>query len=284
MTRGIASALILTLFVHCTVFAGEISLENAEKLQINYTKKVEKLEGSLFIDNAQEAQTILNKQQEADFQDIESLWNATVSANPTIRFSLKKLAIPEEQRRIHSSLMAKSLGALISGASMMPSFMGMNYATQTASFATARLAHNFINKDNSKKMNQNPLTDTEVIALASAIEDLQDEIVHTYYSYKGTLNRLKDCRAQLLLYNRNYSEALKSKDELEIMVSSALWDEGRMEEYILTQEAKKYRLMLQRLAGKDAVDGLNLIMYDLTMAGVEKTDLNLKRREVKVGE
>jgi len=257
-------------------------LEDAEILQVNYSDKVKKLEGSLFIDDIQEAQTIVNKQQEADMQDIENLWNATVDNNPIIKFSLQKLAIPEEQRRIHSSLMAKSMSALISGASMLPSFIGMNYAVQSASFASARLANNYINKDNNKKMSENPLTDTEMIELATLIEDLQDEIVTSYYSYKASLSRLKDCRSQLLLYNKNYSEAMKSSDDLEITVSSALWEDGLIEEYIIIQDVKKYQMMLQRLAGKEAIDGLNLARYDLTIPGLDSNDINFSKKKVNV--
>jgi len=257
-------------------------LEDAEILQVNYSDKVKKLEGSLFIDDIQEAQAIVNKQQEADMQDIENLWNATVDNNPIIKFSLQKLAIPEEQRRIHSSLMAKSMSALISGASMLPSFMGMNYAVQSASFASARLANNYINKDNNKKISENPLTDTEMIELATLIEDLQDEIVTSYYSYKASLSRLKDCRSQLLLYNKNYSEAMKSSDDLEITVSSALWEDGLIEEYTIIQDVKKYQMMLQRLAGKEAIDGLNLARYDLTIPGLDSNDINFSKKKVNV--
>jgi len=257
-------------------------LEDAEILQVNYSDKVKKLEGSLFIDDIQEAQAIVNKQQEADMQDIENLWNATVDNNPIIKFSLQKLAIPEEQRRIHSSLMAKSMSALISGASMLPSFIGMNYAVQSASFASARLANNYINKDNNKKISENPLTDTEMIELATLIEDLQDEIVTSYYSYKASLSRLKDCRSQLLLYNKNYSEAMKSSDDLEITVSSALWEDGLIEEYTIIQDVKKYQMMLQRLAGKEAIDGLNLAGYDLTIPGLDSNDINFSKKKVNV--
>lgn len=259
-----------------------VELGKTDKMEVNYSGRVTKLKGSLFIDNVEEAQITINKQQAADMQDIENLWNATVNNNAIIKFSLKKLAIPEEQRRIHSSLMAKSMSALISGASMLPSFMGMNYAVQSASFAGARLANNYINKDTNKKLNENPLTDTEMIELATLIEDLQNEIVTSYYNYKGSLNRLKDCRAQLLLYNKNYSKALKDNDALEIAVSSALWEDGLIEEYTIAQDVKKYQLMLQRLAGKEAIDGLNLAKYDLSIQNIEKNDLNLKKRQINV--
>lgn len=259
----------------------EITLQGTKKQEIKYSKQVEKLEGSLFIDNKEEAQILVNKQQQSDVEDIESLWNATVDKNPIIKFSLKKLSIPEEQRRIHSSLMAKSLSALISGASMLPSFMGANYGLQSASYAGARLANNFINKENIDKMKSSPLTDTEVIELATLIEELQDDIVSAYYNYKGSLIKLKEIRSQMLLYNHNYSAALKTADSLEIAVASALWDEGKISELEAVNEVKKYQIILQRLAGKETVEDLKLVQYNLNTQNIDIKDINLGAKKIK---
>ena len=53
---------------------------------------------------------------------------------------------PESQRRIHSSLMAKTLSAIVSGASFIPSLMGSNYGVQTAAFSAGRLAQGLLNR------------------------------------------------------------------------------------------------------------------------------------------
>ena len=278
----ISSVLIFNFFTQLTFAAQEIKLENVDEHKINYGEQVQTLKGSLFINETEQAQIIVNKQQQSDVEDLENLWNATVDSNPLIKFCLKKLAIPEEQRRIHSSLMAKSVSALLSGAAMLPSFMGMHYSVQSASFAAARLANNWINRDNYKKLQDVPLTDTEAIELAALIEDLQDEIVITYYNYKGALMRLKDCRAQLLLYNKNYNEALKKNDSLEISVAAAQWEEQLVEEYRIKQDVKKYHLRLERLAGKETTENLNVAQYNLKTQNVDLNDINFKKREIPV--
>ena len=247
------------------------------KVKINAPQK--ELKGSLFITEQEQAQIMINKQQEKDVEDLETIWIATVSKNPIIKFTLEKLAIPEEQRRIHSSLMAKSLSAIISGASILPSFLGMNYAMQSASYATARLANNLINKKNNDILANSPLTDTEAIELAGLIEDLQDEIVIAYYCYKDSLIRLKNLREQMLIKNKNFNDAILSKDNLEITVTSADWQSKLIEEYELKQEAKRYYLMLQRLAGPEAIEKLNLVVYELKTQGIEANDLNFTKKE-----
>ena len=125
-------AILLVIFELCPIaFASdEIKLDKVQNFDVQYSEQIQTLKGSLFIDDTLEAQNQINEQQKADLEDIENLWNATVSNNPMIGFCIKKLAIPSEQRRIHSSLMAKSMSAIISGAALLPSFLGMNYGVQ----------------------------------------------------------------------------------------------------------------------------------------------------------
>ncbi len=260
----------------------EIKLDKVQDFDVKYKEPVETLKGSLFVDNTIEAQNQINEQQKADLEDIENLWNSTVSNNPMIDFCLKKLAIPMEQRRIHSSLLAKSMSAIISGAAILPSFLGMNYGVQSGAYAAGRLANTLINKENNEKLQNPSITDTEAIELASLVEDLQDEIIVDYFRYKSALIKLKKCREQLLLHNKNYSDALEQEDSLNIAIASNQWEEELIEEYRLKQEVKKYRLALTRLAGKKTVDELNIANYDLTTQNVDKNELNYEKKYIDV--
>ena len=156
--------------------------------------------------------------------------------------------------------MAKTLSAVVSGASFVPSLMGANPAIQTSAFSAGRLAQGLLNKKNVPQ--ETPLTDTELIELASMIEDLQDTLISSYYNYKNTLLQLKTTRSKLLLYNRNYSNALYSNDIMELAISTNLYDSMKLQEFNLEQSAKKYHIQLQRLAGKKAVDSLEMYQYD----------------------
>lgn len=276
---------ILLVFACLSAFClaqDEIKLEKIDEFDIKYKDEVETLKGSLFVDDEIKAQQQINQQQEADLQDVENLWNATVNNNPMIGFCLKKLSVPADQRRVHSSLLAKSMSALISGAAMLPSFVGMNYGVQSASYAAGRLATSLINKKNNEKLENPAITDTEAIELASLIEDLQDEIIVNYFKYKGALLKLKKCREQILLANKNYSDALQKNNALDIIVNSASWDEEQIEEYKIKQEVKKYQLALIRLAGKETVRNLNVAQYDLNTQNIDTNDLNYEKKYINV--
>lgn len=256
--------LALILGICNQVLAEEIVLEGVTPEKIELPKANVKLKTSLVINDEAVMQEIVNKQKEKDLEDIEALWKGTVDNNQVIGFALKKLATPESQRRIHASLMSKTLSALVAGASFAPAMMGGDYLMQTSAFAAGRLAQNLINKKNVPS--EVPLTDTEMIELAGLIENLQDRIINSYYNYKGALNQLKETRSRLLLYNKNYSKAMEEDDLLEITISSSLYDDMTIEEFYYLQQAKKYHMELQRLAGKKVVDSLNLYQYDTNTA------------------
>lgn len=238
----------------------EVSLEGVEPEKIELPKSDVKMKTSLILNDTEVMQELVKMQKEKDLEDIEKLWKGTVENNQVIEFALKKLATPESQRRIHSSLMSKTLSALVAGASFAPSMMGADYMLQSGAFAAGRLAQNLINKKNLPT--EIPITDTELIELAGLIENLQDKIINAYYNYKGALTQLKETRSKLLLYNKNYTNAIERDDMLEITISSSLYDNMALEEFYYLQNAKKYHLELQRLAGKKVVDSLNMYQYN----------------------
>lgn len=258
MKRVLSAIFVILYFVQFSC-ATEIGLENVEKQTVKYTPKVEKETKKLAIDEETALKGIISLQQQKDVEDLELLWQATVENNNIIKFAMKKLSIPPEQQRYHSSLMAKSVSALISGASFVPSLFGANYMLQSASYATGRLANNYLSKNNNPK--EMPLTDTELIELAGMIESLQDQIINLYYNYKMALGQVKDTRQRLVIYNQNYSKALQSNNKMEIVVSSGMYDDLLFEEFQQMREVRKYQLELERLAGKKTVQKLNLYQY-----------------------
>lgn len=263
---------ILGLFLTLPVQAEEIGLGKESQMKLQLSKPIENDTKSLAINNEEVIASLLTQQQKKDVEDIEMLWDAAVGNNNVIKFALKKLAIPEEQRRVHSSLMSKTLSAVISGACYLPSFMGQSTMLQSASFASARLANTLIHKNSTPK--EVPLTDTEIIELAGVIESLQDNIISAYYDYKMALNQLKEARSMLVLYNQNFSKALQNGDELEILISSNLYDNVQLEEFEHIENVKKYELALIRLSGEKAVKKLNLYQYNINNELVDEVLIN----------
>src|SRR5574344_248443 len=212
MKKILAGILIIGCICCSTaVYANEaVNLTNVEKPQLVIPKPEVKKTDTLVVTDEAAIAELVRLQKEKDLEDIENLWKGTVSNDQVIGFALKKLSTPESQRRIHSSLMAKTLSAVVAGASLAPSLIGADYMTQSSAFAAGRLAQNLINRKNIPT--EIPLTDTELIELAGLVESLQDKIITAYYNYKSSLSQLKETRQRLLLYNKNYAKALDDED------------------------------------------------------------------------
>ncbi len=265
MLRRFLGSIALVCFISLPCFAVSadavvLDKNNLEKPELMTGSLNKTINGTLLLNDSEDLTTIIDEQKEHDLKDIENLWRGTVENNQVIEFALKKLATPESQRRIHSSLMAKTLSAVVSGASFVPSLMGANPAIQTSAFSAGRLSQGLLNKKNVPQ--ETPLTDTELIELAGMVENLQDTLISSYYNYKNTLAQLKATRAKMLLYSRNYNNALYSNDVMETAISTNLYDSMRLREFELEQSAKKYHIQLQRLAGKKVVDALDMYQYD----------------------
>ena len=152
--------MLIGFLISSNAFAAEgINLEKMPKEQIELSKTPKVLKGSLLIGDDQLLDELIKLQKQKDLEDIESLWKGTVANNKVIEFALKKLSTPESQRRIHSSLMGKTLSAIISGSSLAPSFMGADPLIRTGSFAAGRIAQILLNKKTTPQ--EVPLTDTE---------------------------------------------------------------------------------------------------------------------------
>ena len=187
MRKRLLGSIVLFAILSMPCYSAPTSIvtldkKNIEKPEVITGEVNKNLKGSLLINDSETLATMIDEQKEHDLRDLERLWQGTVENNQVIEFALKKLATPESQRRIHSSLMAKTLSAIVSGASFVPSLMGANPAIQTSAFSAGRLAQGLLNKKNVPQ--ETPLTDTELIELAGMVENLQDTLISSYYNYK----------------------------------------------------------------------------------------------------
>jgi len=259
-----------------------LNIKNDNKLKINVTEPVKQLDGQLFKSKEEMMSRYFQVQKKMDIDDIKVLWESTIDRNPIIKFALKKLAMPAEQRRVHSSIMAKTVGTLISGASILPGLLGADPFTSSMSSASGTIANRLISSKDMPK--QLPLTDTELIHLARLVEDLQDRMIKNYYEYKSDLESLKIARQEVLKQNIAYSVAIRANDPIAVMAAKVLYDNAYRDELNLMREVKSNRLELERLAGSDALNSLMLgkiLISDIketpvkTLPSISDTNVNV---------
>ena len=109
---------------------------------------------------------------------------------------------------------------------------------------------------------------------------MQDDIIRSYYGYKSSLSQIKDTREQIILFNKNFNNATKNNDTLEMFLTEHLYEKSILREEQQTYQAKKYLLELQRLCGNKAIENLNLYQYTLKNELLDPTVFKNKQ-EVK---
>lgn len=234
----------------------KMNLTPTEKNKFKIISSPKVLNGNLFENNEANIKKVIAIQKEEDSKDIKLLWDEAVVRNTVIKFALKKLSSPPEQRRIHSSLMTKSISALINGAAILPGLFGADIFTSSAATAGGHLVSRSLTEKNMPKII--PLTDTELIHLAELIDGLQSKLIKNYYDYKSSLEALRVCRQNLAIHSKNYSDAIKIHNNISMIATSALYEKEQLIELKLMQQGRLSRLELERLSGSDTVDKLSL--------------------------
>ncbi len=229
------------------------------------TPKIQKLETELGVQYTTEPlQELKTMQQKLDEADLRQLWEATVERNPVIRFSLEKLSTPVDlQPKKSSQFMKKTLSLMIQGATMGATMMpgvagGSSYYQNMTAMALGNAAQNMVNG------NPQPagdiLTPTEQIQLAGLIDELKVRLVENYHGYKNTLLQLTEAHQLVLKNNALYTEALQSRNALAITAAARTYYQASLNELKLRQQAKIYRIQLERLAGPEPVSDLQLAL------------------------
>lgn len=237
----------------------ELNLEEEDKLKIEKNEQAEIIKTIELSDEEKSQIKAFEIQRKQDVEDITNLWQATVERNNVIKFALKKVTMNPEERKKHSSKMARTISALINGASLLPYFFGLDATIASAAVAGTSLATQATKNKLGYGATNIPVTDTELIQLASLIEDLQNDLIKNYYSYKNSIELLKDCRSKLAVYSKNYNKALASNIESNILVTKALYENQQIEELKLKNKIKTARIELERFAGEEVVNNLNLV-------------------------
>lgn len=258
-----------------------VALSAVQTPILHATPKVEKLDTDLSAQiKTTQMENLLEIQRKIDEADLESLWEATVEKNPVIRFSLEKLATPTDlQTKQSSRFMTKTLNMLISGATMVPAMLpGSGMYQNMGSMAVGNALQNMVN--GKTQVNPNSLSVTEQIQLAGLIDQLKLRLIHSYQDYKNTLQNLAQSHAITAKNNLLYSKALTSKNDLAIMAAGSAYYQALLSETALRQKAKLNRLQLERLAGPEAVQRLELAVHvpenattAMTTPSIEPNDL-----------
>jgi hypothetical protein len=237
---------------------GAVNLTAVSSPVLHTTAKVTRLDNAL-IDPKEAGLVGMNDlRHKVEEADLEHLWSAIVEKNPVIRFSLEKLATPIDlQTKQSSRFLTRTLSTMISGATMAATMMpGGGAYRNMSSVATGNALQNMVSGRTRPTVGN--LSATEQIQLAGLIDELKLKLIRTYQDYQGSLQSLAQSREVTARNSAMYSQAMVGKNNMAIMATSRAYFQALLNETDLRQKARLQRLCLERLAGKEAVNQLEL--------------------------
>ena len=144
---------------------------------------------SIIDDSALKAGVSIQGLSPVDRRNLEALWLGILQHNVTIQYALRQLNMPEEVRRHHKSVMARTMSGLLSGAGMLPYAFG----TTASTMGVASMTQSVSNRIESKADKIDPKTlptDAELVSLSSTIEAVRKDLVDNYFGYKQSLQKI----------------------------------------------------------------------------------------------
>jgi hypothetical protein len=192
---------------------------------------------------------------ELDKRNMDMLWSNVVSNNPIIQFGLRQLATPPELRQAHLSSMNRVLGGLLSGAAILPYYMGAGgYAMGATSVGT-----NMVDRAVRKTGQIDPSTlpsDMELVQLSDLAESLQSILVRRYFDYKYALQASNQWDNRLQELQALYDSAIASQPNEQSLMTVQMYHHAQQQQLRAQHSASESFLTLERLVGPQGMQAV----------------------------
>lgn len=211
---------------------------------------------SIIDDSAIKAGVSVQGLSPVDQRNLETLWVGILQHNVTIQYALRQLNMPEEVRRHHKSVMARTMSGLLSGVGMLPYAFGNSASTIGAASVTQNVSSRIESK--ADKIDPKTLpTDAELVSLSSTVEAVRKDLVDNYFGYKQSLQKIADMDSQrqaLAGYEQKSEKTQDWQDNVLSIMQRQVIDRDRLE---ARQKAELSYLRLERLVGSDMMINLS---------------------------
>jgi hypothetical protein len=209
-----------------------------------------------------------------DLANLSTLWKTIIDRNPVIQYGLKQLATPPELRYAHSSIMTRTVGGLLSGASLVPYMMGADQLTAGATMLSTQLVDRAMQQ--SQRIDPSDLpSDTELVELSGIVQSLQKKLVENYFQYKSSLVTYVQLGHLMDRLKRQYHRAVDSNNTLEQLSIRHMYQNTRHQQFVARETAKRHYLVLERMVG---TQGMQQLRFDhARIPGMDKASPDLSR-------
>lgn len=199
---------------------------------------------------AKEASNELKAEEAKILGDLRILWQYAVENSETIKFAIYKLSDPTGEKKKDESKINKLLKPIAGITPFVAASAGSAVASGSTMIGGSVLNNILSEKGYNKGLEK--VTDADLVILAKAIEDLQNDLVVTYYEYITSKRIL--ALADKNLENREvYWKESKLAPDKNTVIADTFYREAIDKQHKAQESVLLKRAALEQLVGNDAI-------------------------------
>lgn len=180
--------------------------------------------------------------------DLSLLWQGAATKSDTIKFAIYKLSNPEADKPDEKSI-KKVITTIASMSTLVGAGIG-NPLLASGAFLGGNILGIMAQDDKTANYKFTKVNDADMIILVRKIEDLQQNLVNTYYDYITT-RKIYDMTTKIVAKRyQNYKMAQDASKEI-VLIADAYYREARDMQIIARGDYYSKRATLEQLVGTE---------------------------------
>ncbi len=192
----------------------------------------------------------LDSEREAMLNDLKELWVAAVENSETIRFAIVKLSNPNGEE-VNKSGFKKIVAPILSAAPLLGQGLA-NPAAAAGSLIGSGVLSSILSDNSELNSKLTKVNDADLVILAKAIDDLQQNLVINYMSYIGAYKEYEYSMKITAERQKKYEELNKTNSP-NLLLANTFYTEALDNQYKARQEFLMKRIVLEQMVGNDAL-------------------------------
>lgn len=184
--------------------------------------------------------------------DLSILWNATTERSETMKYTIYKLANPDEDKP-NDSVMKKILKPIANISSLAGASVSGNPFVATGALIGGGLVNAFMKNDKEANYAFSKVSDADMVLLIRKIDTLQKKLIDLYIDYKTKENVYK-MESENLEKREEIFNASKNKSKEELTIVDVYYRNSKIRTQKAYDEFLTSRAILENLVGKDAIN------------------------------
>lgn len=183
--------------------------------------------------------------------DLNILWNATTERSETMKYTIYKLANPDEDKP-NDSTMKKILRPIANFTSLAGASLSADPYMATGALIGGGLVNAFMKDDKEANYKFSKVSDADMVLLIRKIDDLQKKLLDLYIDYR-TKEQLANLTNENLQKREEIYKLSQNKTKEELLLADVYYRNAKTSAQRAQDEFLTSRAILENLVGSDAL-------------------------------